>query len=360
MFSVDDAGVLTAITNHIAVALETARAAQLEVAVATANRQRDVAETVRDALAEITGHLGGEPVQVLRRLLGTARRVTHDDQAWLVLSTVDNAEQVQVIAGDRGTPSPMDTDAPLRALLGADGPVSDATSSDGARPALVGGLEHWLAVPLIAPRERLGLLLLASPEPTAFAQGRAEIVNALADKAVVAYENARLFEQVRRMATTDGLTGLANRSHLFESAERAFGAARRGGRRIAAMMIDVDHFKQVNDTYGHRIGDEVLAAMAERLRRAVRGHDLLGRYGGEEFAVVLVDATDSAHAAAERLREAVAASPFPTGVGPLDMTVSIGVTHQHDGDVTLSDMLARADLCLLGAKRAGRNRVRSA
>ena len=160
--------------------------------------------------------------------------------------------------------------------------------------------------------------------------------------------NRRLAEQ----ALTDHLTGLANRRHGAHELERAVALAVRHGQALALARIDVDHFKSVNDTHGHQTGDEVLAEVAARLLRAVRGGDELARWGGDEF-VVIQPATERGGAAraAERLRAAVASAP----VGALDVTVSVGWAHWA-GD-TPDDLLARADRALYRAKAQGRNTI---
>ena len=160
--------------------------------------------------------------------------------------------------------------------------------------------------------------------------------------------NRRLAEQ----ALTDHLTGLANRRHGAHELERAVALAVRHGHALALARIDIDHFKVVNDTYGHQGGDEVLAEVARRLTRAIRGGDELARWGGDEF-VVIQPATDRAGAAraAERLRAAIADAP----IGDTAITISVGWAHWA-GD-TPDDLLARADRALYKAKDAGRNTI---
>ena len=162
--------------------------------------------------------------------------------------------------------------------------------------------------------------------------------------------------RVRHMAMHDGLTGLYNRRAFVEIAERELARARRAASPTAALMIDLDHFKRINDAHGHAAGDRVLAEFAARLRAAVRSADVPGRYGGEEFCVLLPGAgLEEACAAAERIRAAVCAQPL--GGLAQAVTVSVGVAGSPCSDRTLDDLLARADAALYQAKRNGRNRV---
>jgi two-component system, cell cycle response regulator len=173
----------------------------------------------------------------------------------------------------------------------------------------------------------------------------------------------RLQKNYRRslaLALTDELTGLYNRRYVFAHLNELLGRMKEGGSGTAVMLLDIDHFKEVNDRYGHPAGDEVLRQLAGRALRQVRSVDLVGRLGGEEFLVVMPE-TNSAGAAvvAERLRAAVADEPFvlPAGGKSLPITVSIGVAVTGDGQEGLEDVLKRADDALYAAKNAGRNRV---
>lgn len=170
--------------------------------------------------------------------------------------------------------------------------------------------------------------------------------------------------EARRMGTLamgDELTGLPNRRALLQRLEAELHQARRLARPLSVLMIDADHFKAINDTHGHAVGDQVLRHLAGLLHHSLRAGDWVGRLGGEEFLAVLPDASlEHTHAIAERMREAIAAAPCPTAQGPLAISVSIGIaSHRGDGE-TSSALLQRADAALYAAKTLGRNRVAAA
>jgi diguanylate cyclase (GGDEF)-like protein len=162
---------------------------------------------------------------------------------------------------------------------------------------------------------------------------------------------------MRRLATIDGLTGMLNRRAFFERADNARQLAMRLRKPIALLMLDIDHFKQLNDGFGHACGDEALKAFADTARGILREHDVIGRLGGEEFALALPGTTlDGALDAAERLRVAVTGTPVLACAPDYRMTVSIGVVMIDAGE-ELTAALARADHALYAAKAGGRNRI---
>jgi diguanylate cyclase (GGDEF)-like protein len=243
-------------------------------------------------------------------------------------------------------------------LLGLTGPRVGVVTPGTPPPfgELLGSPRSWWAIPVAERGEPYGMLLAASREDV-MTEAQAETAAAIAEQGMTAYENARLFSQVRRMATIDGLTGLYNRNHFFGEADRQLRIAKRHRRPFAAIMVDIDHFKHINDTYGHPVGDEVIQVIAERLRDTGRDSDVLGRYGGEEFAMVTPETGPSAADLAERLRRMVSAQPVPTAVGPLPVTISVGLAYLDGGGQDLRQLLAHADGALYQAKQTGRNRV---
>jgi diguanylate cyclase (GGDEF)-like protein len=340
IFTDDDVDVLTAIASHVAVSLETAKAAQLNLAVQAAQQQQAFAEMLRASLAELSAiH---DPAQLLRQLFGTLAAQLGATAGFLV---------GEVVLETAGTADP--------AMLGSALPVP----VEGAAPALLAstdlaglldGAPAVLAVPLHHRDGRAAVAVLGGP---AFDDSAQQVAAALAVQGMSAYDNARLFSRVQELATTDELTGQHNRRHFYAIAGALVRAAGRGKRDLAAAMIDIDKFKNINDTYGHGVGDDVIRIVAARVRASIRHSDVLGRYGGEEFAVVLPDHGGHAPELAERMRESVADEPIITGAGPIRVTISVGLTQLDAADGGLDQLLARADHALYRAKEGGRNRV---
>ncbi|HET9516554.1 MAG TPA: GGDEF domain-containing protein, partial [Actinoplanes sp.] len=200
------------------------------------------------------------------------------------------------------------------------------------------------------------VLLAGSTTGHEFDQAELDTTTALVGQGATAHDNARLFAQVQSLATTDGLTGLYNRRHFTEIAGAQISIARRNHRPLIGMMVDIDHFKKVNDTYGHAVGDDVIRAVAGALTARIREPDVLCRYGGEEFAVIMSEMHGDPAEVAERLRVAVAELTVPTAHGELRVTVSIGVAVLPPGG-DLDSVLGSADEALYRAKEAGRNQV---
>jgi len=201
---------------------------------------------------------------------------------------------------------------------------------------------HWLHTPQwLMPITGLGFALL----PLAVSS------------AVFASVNDRLMQQLRARSLSDDLTGALSRRGLRELGERMVALQSAQASVLAVLMIDIDLFKDVNDRYGHAMGDDVLRHVTNTVRDHLREDALLARYGGEEFSVLLpVRSRLEAQAIAERLREIIELSPFVARTGEIRVTVSIGIAF-HREDTTLEDDLARADACLYQAKHTGRNRV---
>lgn len=165
-------------------------------------------------------------------------------------------------------------------------------------------------------------------------------------------------DKLEKLAITDELTLTYNRRHFMELAESQIGFARRYGTPLAFAMIDLDYFKEINDSYGHQAGDRALAGLAGILRGNIRDFDIIGRLGGEEFAILMPKTDEQAALlAVERLRAVVAESPFGLGTDSIKITFSLGLTEFMGGRDSLEAMLRRADHALYEAKRTGRDQI---
>jgi diguanylate cyclase (GGDEF)-like protein/PAS domain S-box-containing protein len=179
-----------------------------------------------------------------------------------------------------------------------------------------------------------------------------------ATQIAIAIEKTRLLDDVRELAITDDLTKVYNRRALYEFGQREVDIAIRFNRPLVALMVDGDWFKSVNDQYGHLVGDQVLTALAARLKGAVRDVDIVGRYGGDEFVIMLIEADmDSAITIARRLLTTVNDTSFDTDAGPTKLTISIGMAACNPETPTINDLIRLADRALYIAKEAGRNRL---
>ncbi len=220
-------------------------------------------------------------------------------------------------------------------------------------------IRSWLGVPLIAQSKVIGLLAIDSREPNHFTDEDTSHASAFADQVAVVLENARIFEETQGQAVTDALTGIYNRRGLFQIGEFEFLRARRINRPFCAIMLDIDRFKRINDHYGHSTGDQALRGLAGYCRNGSRAVDLVCRYGGEEFVILLPETgLEAALHVAERLRLSIMENPISTDAGPLRITVSLGVAESSDAD-TLSNLIERADAALYDAKHSGRNCVKA-
>jgi diguanylate cyclase (GGDEF)-like protein len=214
------------------------------------------------------------------------------------------------------------------------------------------------AIPVRMEDEIRGCLLLCSPDEGAFSPEELALATAFAAEAGLAMENARLVERIQIAATTDALTGVCNRGHLYDLGVREISRSRRYGHQLSTIMIDLDNFKRINDEHGHHTGDLVLSRVAELCVENLRDSDVVGRYGGDEFAVLLPETDlEAATQTAERLRVTLSTQTVAGPAGDVELSASFGVAALDDDEETLEGLLARADGSLFGAKRGGRDRV---
>ncbi|HXF66890.1 MAG TPA: GGDEF domain-containing protein [Burkholderiales bacterium] len=269
-------------------------------------------------------------------------RVLRSDE---VVSNLENKDQVRDLAGEqRFDVDVVETYLPIRAggrIVGAFEIYVDVTA---ARARIFDTVALSLAVLFLV------LLVVFAGLHVPMRRGALQL--------------AAVQEELRRLASTDILTGLYNRRYVMTRACEEYSRMRRESGRdrakatISFIMVDIDHFKRINDAYGHLVGDEILRSVAGRLRGATRDYDIIGRYWGEEFLIVLPGSgLEEARLAAERMRREVERTPIQIGERGFEITVSLGVSCAENGDVDELAAIARADRALYRAKHEGRNRV---
>ena len=234
------------------------------------------------------------------------------------------------------------------------------------------GIQSCLICPLIATGKPAGFILFSSRKKNVFKKLHRDLSLQIASQLAVIIERTRLYKNIKQnrqliaqkktlqqKVTHDALTGLFNRPAIFDRLRKDILRARRGGFGIAVIMIDIDHFKQINDRYGHQKGDAVLVEIAERLTQSARAHEYIGRYGGEEFlAIVSPYDQDGALRAAERFRDTVASVAIHSGEISIPVTISLGVAIAGTPELLEENLLIKAaDKALYTAKHQGRNRV---
>ncbi|MGB5701490.1 MAG: diguanylate cyclase [Polyangiales bacterium] len=226
------------------------------------------------------------------------------------------------------------------------------------KKAKLKGMESLLVLPLVVREEPIGTLIIAAKAHKAFSSSVRETLQALGNQLAVSLANARAVRQLEELATTDGLTGCLNKRAFLAELSQKLMAAQRFGRKLSLIIADLDHFKGVNDTYGHATGDRVLRELGQVLKRMKRETDLVARFGGEEFCV-LCEETDArgAKLLAERVREELAATELQTELGTLRITASLGVATFPDHAKSAEDLFSQGDKALYQAKNQGRNRV---
>jgi diguanylate cyclase (GGDEF)-like protein len=344
---------------------------QLESKIDEVERKRaELEETIRrvgDALATGLERQGVVDLAVRQAVEGcgaqVGRAIPLDTDAFerSVAGSTDGALDAALEAAERVAFEPRrDTGRELLAAVDPDvtPPQRRAvTAESGAAHAAAVAMRSVVAAPGTSA-EYVGVLSIAR-RSARFSPRELELLEYLAGQSVVSIENASLHSAVQRQAVTDELTGLANVRAMHAILERELERARRFGNSVAIVMLDIDNFKKVNDTYGHQRGDEVLAGVAGVLRDLSRDIDAPARYGGEEMVVVL-PGTDGAGAAqlAERMREGVERLHVPLGDDEyLRVTASFGVAAMPESAAGKAGLIAAADAALYRAKRGGKNRV---
>lgn len=241
-------------------------------------------------------------------------------------------------------------------VLCSDHPLARHRLSELARDE---GIRSYLCLPLASHTARLGVLCFYRTDADLFTSEESHLLSAFARVAAQAIDNARLHARTEDMAVTDPLTGLHNRRWLDGRLREEIQRSQRFGKPLSVLMLDVDHFKRINDRHGHPAGDSVLRRLAEVVEAELREVDMAARYGGEEIVIMLPETEDmNAEQGAQRIRQAVAGTSFrlPDG-SDIGITVSIGVGCYPGCAANAEELIARADQALYVAKQSGRNAV---
>ena len=335
-------------------------ARELEAALSDASGARDRAALLLAIASAVNSSLALE--EVLNVALTHAGRIMGAVAGAMYLVRAGKAEMYREASYNlspraRGGLREIDEE-PLSSAIGAMRPLVVKLDEHTAPGLELGGHpQHALVVPIQRSGQLMGAMELYLNAWRELNEDQADLLNGVASQAAIAIRHAQLFQAQEENALTDELTKLPNRRALAQRFLQEMQRARRHRNAIAFMMIDLDHFKRVNDTYGHLNGDAVLAELAQILKGSARESDVCARYGGEEFALILHETTESgARILAERIRSKVAAATFPGG---LRLTISVGVAATDDATL-FTQLMDRADQALYMAKQGGRNQVRVA
>jgi diguanylate cyclase (GGDEF)-like protein/PAS domain S-box-containing protein len=359
-FTPDQARLASAFADQVAIVMENARLYQ---EARQAAERRSILHRVSQEI--VTANF--DPEQIYTAIHRAAAQLMPTEAFVITLVAPDTTQAEAVYLIDKDGRAPRQSFPKEQGLTGkvlAVGKtiyIPDVNQESNFEGQHFGSHEYTrsiMALPLRSGDRIIGMISAQSYQPNAYSSEDQYLLEMLAATAAIAIENSRLLKEIQWLAITDPLTGLYNRRGLFQLAEREVERYRRFGRPFCVYMIDIDHFKQINDTHGHAAGDQVLVGLANRLRQRIRDIDIIGRYGGEELLVVLPE-TQLAQGllAAERARGHVEQHPIRTEHGEIPVTISVGVA---EIDAQISDLAAlvdRADSAMYAAKQAGRNRV---
>jgi diguanylate cyclase (GGDEF)-like protein len=321
-------------------------------------------EALRDTLSDISNEL--ELSQLLPEIVKRATTLMNANGGELGLFDPETKEVRVVVSQNIGKDLTGIVLAPSEGLFGK--------VAETLQPVIIQDYLQWddrlqvydgekvqavIATPLLYGKHLLGVIGIArtvAKEP--FTENDQDILSLFAQQAAIAINNAKLYKEVENLTKIDELTGAYNRRGLNELSHRELARAHRTDQSMAMLMIDIDLFKDVNDHYGHAIGDQILRSLSKELQINLRETDILCRYGGEEFAILLPETNiQTATTIAERLRIIVANKPFEVPDMVLNITISIGISWMQGKAASIESMLILADKAMYMAKRSGRNKV---
>ena len=293
-----------------------------------------------------------------------------DDEQLRIISSYDHDSCEVNILNSRQA---LDLDEGVAGKAYSEGSMyqaEDINQDSNFKSVLDDGEEEYrsiITIPLVAKGECIGVLNLCFSQKTKISSCDVSVLNIVANQIAITMTQMEMKEELeqdnrelKRLALTDGLTGLPNHRSIQGKFRRELKRARRYDNTLSLVMLDIDYFKKINDTYGHPAGDQVLKDLANIFEDMTRDVDSVGRYGGEEFLFVLPETgPKGARRLAERIRRRIESRPFVVPSGKkVDVTISAGISSYQPGDeqVTADELLARADAALYDAKRRGRNR----
>jgi diguanylate cyclase (GGDEF)-like protein len=334
------------------------QANRLQVQYAQEQERRRLSELLRQSLYTLNSTLDEDQVRSLvleqMKLFLSFDRASiwlYDEHRTLNLSAMEHVDTIELEAGgDDGVLAALDAER-----------VRSLAAHFAANPSLEFYMDqacnvHMMLIPAYLQQQLAGVVLLER-RSKAFEQTEVDYILTFTSQAGIAISNAMMYRQMEKMAVTDELTRLYNRRYFYRLVQQAFDHAQQHDEPLSVIIFDLDYFKQINDRYGHFVGDEVLRRLADRLRSLMPPDSVTARFGGEEFICLLPNTgVDQAMMIAERLRETVASEGFATSAGSISVTMSIGIAGMHRSD-EMDSFLQRADEALYQAKENGRNQI---
>lgn len=326
-------------------------------------KQRLLSETLKEISEALTSTLNLE--DVLCRLMDSVQKMVYYDSAYIMIiesneliikkygSPISKQNFLEHVVNMKAEPV-FETYLKNNDLLSScnNNLFEDDNKNNQRSPNC-----SWLDVPIAFQENVLGVIILNNKFPNAYGHNEDLTMKALANQAGIALENARLFSKVAKLASMDSLTDTFNRKSFFENAKTIFESLEKVNGTFSLLMIDIDRFKNINDTYGHLIGDKVIIKLADTVIESIQGLGIVGRFGGEEFIVLLRDESERSFDIAENIRKSIENVTFEDDNNrTFKVTISIGVAN-YDGTKNLNHLTQLADKALYQAKNAGRNQT---